>query len=127
MANEKYRVPIPKGAEKLLKLASAVYKKHIADGTSSPLNSMSDYKWETEGPKLALAQAKQEEAERLMKEVEKVYKERDLLLSNIPATLRASKSILLGINSQNPKRLGDWGFIVDSTPITEKEETKKSE
>ncbi|HEX3007157.1 MAG TPA: hypothetical protein VHO90_06030 [Bacteroidales bacterium] len=126
MAKEQFRVPIPKGAEKLLKLGSAVYKKHVADGTASPLNAMTDYKWETEGPKLALAQAKQEEAEKLMKEVEKVYKERDLLLANIPATLRASKSILLGINSQNPKRLGDWGFIVDSTPPTEKKETAKA-
>ena len=109
------RVEIPKNPEELLKLATSVYTKHTTDGTTSPLNTMVDYKWSNEGPKLPLAQAKHDEAENLKKRMEAAYAERDLLMANTAKIVRSSRNILMGINPDNMKRLGDWGFTVESS------------
>lgn len=115
MTNSKMRVEIPKNAGDLLKLSTSIYKKHTEDGVNSPLRLMIDYKWENEGPKLALAQAKHEEAEALKKKMEEAYRERDLLMANTASIVRASRDVLAGINKDNMKRLGEWGFTVDSS------------
>jgi hypothetical protein len=116
MANTKMRVVIPTNPEDLLKLATAINKKHTEDGAKSPLNSMVDCKWETESPKLPLAQAKHDEAEDYKKKMETAYRERDLIMVNIPKIVRSSRDILTGVNHDNMKRLGEWGFTVESSP-----------
>lgn len=73
-----------------------------------------------EGPKLDSALAKHNEAEELRKKMEAAYKERDLLLTDMPKIIRASRDILTGINSQNMKRLGDWGFTVEAAGTSTK-------
>ena len=115
MSNSKMRVDIPKNPEELLKLATSVNKKHTADGAASPLNLLTDYKWATEGPKLALAQAKHDEAEGYKKKMETAYRERDLIMANTTKIVRASRDVLTGINRDNMKRLGDWGFTVEAS------------
>lgn len=117
MATQKMRVPIPRNPEELIRLGSSVFKKHVQDADASPLKSMKDYNWETEGPKLDKALAKHNEAEELKKKMEAAYKERDLLLANTVPIIRASRDILAGINSQNMKRLGDWGFTVEASAV----------
>jgi hypothetical protein len=109
------RVEIPKNAEDLLKLATRIHKKHEADGTMSPLNSLVDYKWETEGPKLQQAQAKHDEAEELKKKMETAYRERDLIMANTANIVRSSRDVLMGINRENMKRLGEWGYVVEAS------------
>jgi hypothetical protein len=126
MANTKMRVVIPRKPEDVINLGIAINKKHTEDGATSPLSSLKDYSWTVEGPNLEKAKAKHDEAEELRKQMEKAYKERDLLMANVPAIIRASRDVLTGINRQNMKRLGDWGFIVDNTVETKKKpETKK--
>ncbi len=120
MAYSKSRVKIPTNPEDLLKLGKSIYDKHKADATTSPLNTLTDFKWDDEGPKLALAEAKHNEAEELKKKMEAAYKQRDLLMANTTAIIRASRDVLSGINSQNMKRLGDWGFTVDDSPTSAK-------
>ena len=114
MANSKMRVEIPKNPEELLKLATSINKKHVADGAASPLKLMADYKWENEAPKLVQAQAKHDEAESLKKKMDTAYRERDLLMSNTTNIVRSSRDLLMGINHDNVKRLGEWGFNVDA-------------
>ena len=116
MANTKMRVDIPKNPEELLKLATAIYKKHVADAANSPLRLLGDYKWETEGPKLPTAQAKHDEAEGYRKKMDAAYRERDLIMANVTSIVRSSRDVLAGINHENMKRLGDWGFSVESSP-----------
>lgn len=115
MTGAKMRVQIPKNSEELLKLATAILKKHTADGVNSPLNTMVDYKWANEGPKLPQAQAKHDEAEGYKKKMEAAYRERDLIMANTASIVRSSRDILTGINRENMKRLGDWGFTVESS------------
>jgi hypothetical protein len=124
MSTTKMRVIIPNNPETLISLGTSIYKKHTTDGTASPLNSMVDYKWEDEGPKLTLAQEKHNEAEALKKQMEKAYKERDLIMTNFKPIIRASRDLLSGINKNNLKRLGDWGFTVESSPASSKKKTE---
>ncbi|MDP4210713.1 MAG: hypothetical protein Q8928_18035 [Bacteroidota bacterium] len=115
MANTKMRVEIPQNSEDLLSLATSIYNKHANDPGSSPLNLIADYKWEEEGPKLALAKAKHEEAIMHKKKMEEAYRERDLIMANTPNIVRATRDLLAGINRENMKRLGDWGFSVQAS------------
>ena len=77
---------------------------------------MGDYKWETESSKITTSQAKHNEAEGYREKMDAAYGERDLIMANIVNIVRASRDVLVGINRENMKRLGDWGFSVESTP-----------
>jgi len=125
MPKSKMRVRIPKNPEELLKLATTINKKHIEDGVNSPLKSMVDYKWETEAPKLALAQAKHDEAEDYKKKMETAYRERDVIMSKTTSIVRSSRDVLAGINPDNMKRLGEWGFKVEASvaPVSRAKKT----
>lgn len=128
MANKKTlgRVIIPNSIEELLTLAQSVYKKHQNDGGSSILKGLQDYNWDTLGPNVAQALAKHREAEDLRRRMENAYKERDLMLGEIRAAVRSTAAMLKGANAKNPKRLGEWGFVVDDTPKTKKESDDNS-
>ncbi len=116
----KGRVAVPKNVPGALALAAKVYKKHIDDGTSSPLNELEDYKWTNIGPNVILAQAKHDEAERLKEQMEQAYRDRDAYLPDIVGITNASKAMLKSKFAKNPKRLGDWGYEVDDTPRAKK-------
>lgn len=49
MAEKKVRIPIPKKAEDLMKLARQIQKKDKALGDASPLRIMEDYSWNSAG------------------------------------------------------------------------------
>jgi hypothetical protein len=44
--------------------------------------------------------------------MELAYRERDLLLTPITETVKASRDLLLGVFRAKPKKLGDWGFKI---------------
>lgn len=127
MAKEKMRIEIPRAASELLKLIAAIYKKHLADAANSPLKLLTDLKWETEGPKIALAQAKHDEAEMYKAKMEMAYKERDLIMANFPSIARSSRDLLKGINSKNMKRMSDWGYSVESSPAPKAKTSKTTD
>lgn len=110
------RVVIPTNIGELLKLATRIYNKHLADGKSSLLHSLSDYQWNEVGPNLELAAAKHEEAEELTRRAEIAYRERDRLMGDVPGLIRATRDLLKGVFSKSPKKLGEWGFEVNDSP-----------
>ncbi len=114
------RVEIPRNAKDLLVLAEDILAKHTADGAASPLNLLEDITWATEGPKVATALAKHDEAEHYRLLMEKAYRERDLLMKETGIIVKNSRDLLTGIHRENMKRLGDWGFSVDHSPKAKK-------
>ena len=115
MANPNLRVAIPKNAEEKIDLATKVYKKHTAMAAASPLNSLLTHTWTANGPQVATALTLHLQAEDLMRQAEEAYRKRDLLLGEITESLLASRDLLLGVYRDNPKILGEWGFVVDDT------------
>lgn len=115
MANTKGRITISTNPLQMLDLAAKVYGKHVADGESSPLNTLSDYDWGKTGPTIADALAKHKEAEELKGKMEAAYRERDLLLPAIEDILKSSRNLLKALNAKNPKRISEWGFNVNDT------------
>lgn len=110
------RIVIPTNVGELLKLATRIYKKHLADGKNSVLRNLTDYNWDEVGPNLELAAAKHEEAEDLKRRAELAYRERDRLMGDIPGLIRATRDLLKGIFSKTIKKLIEWGFEVNDTP-----------
>lgn len=105
------RVDIPTNTADLLNLATEVYAKHQEKGAASPLNAMEDNSWTTDGPKVAQALTLHTTAERLKKEMETAYRERDLLAADVKRTLLASRDTLTGIYRENMKQMdGAVGF-----------------
>ncbi len=128
MANTtKGRVSVPKNVPDALSLAKKVFQKHTADGATSPLNELEDYKWSSIGPNIALAQAKHDQAEKLKEQMEQAYRDRDAFMPDIVGATNSSKGLLKAKFAKTPKRLGDWGYEVDDTPKAKKAVKKKSE
>ena len=115
MADSSYRVNIPKNAEELLDLAAKVYQKHTELATASPLGAMVSHKWSDNGPNVAPCLQLHKQAEELKRQAEEAYRQRDLLLSGITESVKASRDLLLGVYRENPKMLGEYGFQVDDT------------
>jgi hypothetical protein len=126
MSEVKMRVEIPKNPKDLLSLATSVFTKHTSDGDSSPLLLLKDFSWTIEGPKLVTAEAKHQEAEKYKKLMETAYRERDLIMADTANIVRASRDILSGINRENMKRLGDWGFTVEASAASKSKPTSET-
>ena len=116
----KGRLHIPKSTGDMLRLADKVYKKHEADKGASLLNNIDGLDWTKNGPNIALALQKHDEAETLKGQMEEAYRMRDLYADGIAASLRQSGSGLKGMFPNNPKKLAEWGFSVDDTPPAKK-------
>ena len=119
------RIVISKSPEKLLALAKKILKKHEDDGAASPLKTLLDANWTDNGPKVAEADDLNAQAKELEKKVEKLYQDRDALLTSVELTVRASANLLNGIYKNSPKNLGEWGFEVNDTPAKKKTDTPK--
>ncbi len=113
MANSSVKVVIPTNKEEKLSLANKIYEKHKTDAVKSPLNAMQDVKWESAGPQISVAQGYHDTAEEYIKKAEEFYKKRDLEMVDVEKAIRASRDILLGAFSKNPKQMGAWGFVVN--------------
>jgi hypothetical protein len=121
------RVIIPTNPAEVLDLAKKVSDKHIADAASSPLNALVDNKWSLTQPFVAPAIAKHKEAEDYKKKMEEAYRERDKHIDEIIESVKSSRDVLVGINKKNPKVLGQWGFVVNDTPLPSKASKSKKQ
>jgi hypothetical protein len=115
------RIEISANVTDGLTLADKVYKKHQADGDRSILKELEGLDWAVIGPRIAPCLANHVEAEALSKKAEELYLLRDADMVQIIEIVRASKNILKGKFTKNPKALGDWGYTVDDTPKAKKD------
>lgn len=109
------RVDIPRtNPSERLKLAAAILAKHTALAAASPLK---DLGWTTVGPTVATAAAFDASAKQLEKDLEKAYGDRDALMAAIDKEIARSRDLLLAIYRDSPRKLGDFGFVVnDAAP-----------
>ena len=113
----KPRVAIPDNPGELLALAAAVYTQDQKLGDKSPLRVLEGPNtWAATGPTVAAAQKLQAEIEQLERTLKALYGQRQPYLDAIGPLVRASRDTLLGVHSQNPARVGDYGFDVATTP-----------
>lgn len=115
------RIEISANVTDALTLAQKVYDKHQADGSKSILSELDGMDWAVVGPTIAPCLANHTEAEALSKKAEELYLLRDAAMVTITEIVRASKNILKGKFTKNPKALGDWGYTVDDTPKAKKD------
>lgn len=116
MANPKIRIKIPIKPVEIIALAKRVDVKHLADGTSSPLNIMQTNSWGTVGPIATECMNIHLEAEEYSRKAEELYDKRDTMLKQIDDAVKASRDLLIGLYRNEPKKLGEWGFEVDDSP-----------
>ena len=114
------RVVFPNSPGGWLTLAVDVYKKHLEEGSNSPLLQVDDQKWDIVGPNSSIALAKHEEAEAYKRKMEECYRERDKYLTEIVDHTRTGGRFLKAKYNKNPKKMGDWGYTVDDTPPSRK-------
>lgn len=108
------RVDIPRtNPTERLRLAAAILAKHTALAAASPLK---DLNWTTVGPTVATATGFDTTAKQLEKDLEKAYGDRDALLPAIDKEIARSRDLLLALYRDNPRKLGDFGFVVNDTP-----------
>jgi cell division protein ZapA (FtsZ GTPase activity inhibitor) len=119
MKGTNVRVNVPTNPEQLLALAQRVYDKHSELGEQSPLSTMVSHSWTANGAKIAQCLAYHKQAEEAKRQMEELYRQRDLLLSGIKESVKASRDILQGVYRENQKTLGDFGFNIDDTPKNE--------
>lgn len=111
------RVQISKNAEKLLNLAELIAKKHLELGADSPLNVL-DWDKQAENVKAGLELHKQaKEYERL---AEQAHEQRNLLLTPLDDLVKQSRDLLKALYRAEPKKLGEFGFVVDESPKKKK-------
>lgn len=114
------RVQISSNAEKLLNLAELVAKKHAELGATSPLNVL-EWNKQAENVKKALDYHKQaKEYQRLS---EQAHEQRDILVTPLDDLLRQTRDLLKALYRTEPKKLGEFGFIVDES--VRKKKTKE--
>ena len=112
MANNQYKVEIPRNPTELIALLSKVATKHAALGAASPLTAL---KWGENLPKLAEAKAQDQLSDDFHRQAEKATGERDKYVPAITEFIRSIRDVLLGIYRDNPDALGDFGFKVSDS------------
>lgn len=126
MAQINPRIPIPRKPDELLELARLIEAQHTAEGANSPLQLLDMAAFAT---KLAEADGFNTEAKNLRRQSEEATESRNLVLgmgegqlSDTPGTVRyyviATRDTLQGLFRGQERKLGDWGFTIDSTPGT---------
>ncbi len=123
MARYNVRISVPRAAQpdELLRLSETIYAKHQADGAASPLVGEVAAKWATVGPKLSQARTLNVRAKEIEKELEKLYQDRDLILTEVEPLAKQTRDLLKGYYGLAKIRdLGDHGYVVDDTPTSPK-------
>lgn len=122
MATGNYRVVIPTKPDDILTLSNNIIAKHTTDGATSPLQliDMDDF-----AAKVAAVTPIHLRVEELRRQSEIATEQRNLLLGiqrgqtlKTPGTLYfyvgAIRTMLQGLYYGQARKLGDWGFTVDS-------------
>jgi hypothetical protein len=105
----KKRVLIPVAPAQLLELAKKVQQKHVADGSSSPLNALD---WSAIDPLIEKVTADHERAERSRREMLEAFQQRSLRVTALTDFVRSCRDVLTGKYLRQMKTLGQWGFRV---------------
>ena len=115
------RINIPSNPDQLIQLAQTIRDKHVALGTASPLNGIPDIA-DFSG-QVDAADSGNTDAKDFAQKSETAIEARDNALgpdTTTPGGVRffvtAARDLLCAQNKGNEHKLGDWGFIVDSSP-----------
>jgi hypothetical protein len=114
----KKRVQIPANPAQLLELAKKVQQKHVADGSSSPLNALD---WSVVGPLIEKVNADHEKAERSRRDMLEAFQQRTLSMGALKDAVRGARDVLSGRYIRQMKTLGQWGFRVMDVKSSEEE------
>ena len=114
------RVKISANAEKLLNLADLIAKKHLELGKDSPLNVL-DWNVQAENVKVALDLHKQ--AKEYQRLAEQTHEKRDTFISPLDDLVKQTRDLLKALYRAEPKKLGEFGFVVDES--VKKKKTKE--
>ena len=109
MANNRYKVHIPRDPTALIALLKKILEKHVELGTASPLLALG---WDEMTPDLTKADTQDQLSDSLRKQAEKATGERDKYMPDLVEFVRAVRDVLLGVFRDNPDALGDFGFTV---------------
>ena len=113
------RIKIPKRFEDQMSLADLVMAKHKELGDKSPLKDAFDMKtFEAESKDANVHNSKKDEYEKL---AEKETELRDNIWGGAVTVIRSIAQFLKAMYRKNPHELGEWGFVVDSSPQKKKE------
>ncbi len=113
MAKSNVRIPLPTDPSEAITLLKKVKAKHEDLGTASPLAGL---KWGEISPALATAGEQDALSDSLRKQAEKATEARDAKMPVVTEALRSARDVLFGLNRDNPRVLGDYGFTVDDSP-----------
>ncbi|NJM00600.1 MAG: hypothetical protein HC924_18305 [Synechococcaceae cyanobacterium SM2_3_2] len=111
MATSQKRINIPRQPEPLLKLAEMIARRDAELGENSPLRLL---QWPDKTTIIQEALTLHRQAESLRRQMEQAYEQRDRHLSEVNEWVRQSRDILKGTYRQEIKKLGEFGFEVDS-------------
>ena len=111
------RVVLPENPKEMLDLAAVIYEKHLAAGAQSSLTSLN---WADLGPKITDAIKFHNEAEELRKQMEKLYEQRNQILEPEDDLVKQSRDLLKVVYRSEPRKMGDYGFVVNDTPAAGK-------
>lgn len=114
------RVPISKNAEKLLNLAELVMKKHLELGAASPLNVLG---WDKQAENVAKALEFHKQAKEYQRLSEQAHEQRNILVTPLDDLLKQTRDLLKALHRTEPKKLGEYGFVVDES--VRKKKTKE--
>lgn len=124
------RIDVPTSPDKLIKLAEDILLKHGELGVNSPLKVMkiSDFQNRT-----SEASGKNKLSKNLYKQAGKATEDRDIALGHDrtlqPNTVRffvaSARDLLTGLYKGNEQTLGEWGFVVDTSPRPTKAKKKE--
>lgn len=110
------RVVIPENPTDLFTLVAAIAAHSETLGSKSPLTIMeSDVTIAELGPQAPKALALQADIDRLERELKEKYGERQPYIDRMTPFVRDARTLLLGVYSQNPRKLGDFGYDVKTT------------
>lgn len=107
------RIEVPRNPKEKIELSRRVFDADRSLGNTSPLKFLN---WTSQDANIAKALELHNKAEVLTRELEKIYKERDTLLVVIDDLVKQSRDVLKGIYRNEPFKLGEFGFNVNSTP-----------
>ena len=72
--------------------------------------------WTAVGPTVATARGCDTAAKQLEKDLEKAYGDRAVLMPAIEKEVTRTRDLLLALYRDNPRKLGDFSFVVDDSP-----------
>ena len=112
------RIPVPGAKDPVgtLALTAAVAKAITDKGKDSAIGGALATELLAAAAKVPAAQAAQKRAEDLMKEVEKLYEQRDAVAAEcVPLNQRGSKTLQGTLGAARLREMGDYGYTVNES------------